>query len=135
MGAACCRAICARIFACIYKGSERTRSPAAAERIEAFGGSGKSANTSAKQMRETSRQVWIWPFPQPHSPACIGGQRTEPYEQNTQQSPGFGLRRTPQASQSWKNRQASRGIGSVAAWPQCGQVIVLSRINDKIPSR
>src|SRR5262245_1471596 len=32
--------------------------------------------------------------------ACIGGHGTEPYEQNTQQSPGFGLRRCPQPLQS-----------------------------------
>src|SRR5262249_37065569 len=32
----------------------------------------------------------------PHCPACTGGHGTEPYEQNTQQSPGFGLRRSPQ---------------------------------------
>ena len=32
--------------------------------------------------------------------ACIGGHGTEPYEQNTQQSPGLGLRRRPQPSQS-----------------------------------
>jgi hypothetical protein len=29
-------------------------------------------------------------------PACIGGHGTEPKEQNTQQSPGFGRRVTPQ---------------------------------------
>lgn len=31
---------------------------------------------------------------------CIGGQETDPYEQNTQQSPGLGLRRAPQPVQS-----------------------------------
>jgi len=28
---------------------------------------------------------------QSFAPPCIGGQRTDPYEQNTQQSPAFGL--------------------------------------------
>jgi hypothetical protein len=31
---------------------------------------------------------------------CIGGHAAEPYEQNTQQSPGLGLRRCPQPLQS-----------------------------------
>jgi len=32
--------------------------------------------------------------------ACTGGQTTDPYEQNTQQSPAFGLSTTPQLMQS-----------------------------------
>lgn len=32
--------------------------------------------------------------------AWIGGQGTDPYEQNTQQSPGFGFRTVPQPWQS-----------------------------------
>jgi len=32
-------------------------------------------------------------------PACIGGHGTEPYEQNTQQSPNLGLSRSPQPLQ------------------------------------
>ena len=34
------------------------------------------------------------------SPAWIGGHGTEPYEQNTQQSPGFGLKSSPHPAQS-----------------------------------
>jgi hypothetical protein len=34
------------------------------------------------------------------APDCTGGQGTSPYEQNTQQSPGRGLSRTPQPLQS-----------------------------------
>jgi hypothetical protein len=30
----------------------------------------------------------------------MGGQRTDPYEQNTQQSPGFGRSSAPQLTQS-----------------------------------
>ncbi len=33
------------------------------------------------------------------SPCCFGGHFTSAYEQNTQQSPGFGVSRTPQALQ------------------------------------
>jgi hypothetical protein len=33
-------------------------------------------------------------------PAWIGGHGTDPYEQNTQQSPGNGFKRSPQALQS-----------------------------------
>jgi hypothetical protein len=32
----------------------------------------------------------------PDRSAWIGGQGTDPYEQNTQQSPGFGFNRLPQ---------------------------------------
>jgi hypothetical protein len=32
----------------------------------------------------------------PEDALCIGGQATEPYEQNTQQSPCFDRNRTPQ---------------------------------------
>jgi hypothetical protein len=32
--------------------------------------------------------------------SCIGGQGTEPYEQNTQQSPGLGRSAVPQPGQS-----------------------------------
>jgi len=38
--------------------------------------------------------------PQHGCAACIGGQTTDPYEQNTQQSPAFGLSSTPQLRQS-----------------------------------
>ena len=38
--------------------------------------------------------------PQQVSPVWIGGQGTVPYEQNTQQSPGFGFRTAPQSLQS-----------------------------------
>jgi hypothetical protein len=33
-------------------------------------------------------------------PACIGGHLTDPYEQNTQQSPAFGFSRSPHPLQS-----------------------------------
>jgi hypothetical protein len=36
----------------------------------------------------------------PERSACIGGHATEPYEQNTQQSPGFGLSFVPQPPHS-----------------------------------
>jgi len=50
--------------------------------------------------------------------ACIGGQRTVPYEQNTQQSPAFGLITDRQLSHWWKNTQASVGIDNVRVTPQ-----------------
>ena len=40
------------------------------------------------------------PSAQQPSPVCIGGHGTDPYEQNTQQSPGFGLKTVPQPAQS-----------------------------------
>ena len=39
---------------------------------------------------------------QPRS-ACTGGHGVSPWEQNTQQSPGFGFSSAPQAGQSQKN--------------------------------
>jgi hypothetical protein len=53
----------------------------------------------------------------------LGGHFTEPYEQKTQQSPGFGLKTLLQFAHWWKNWQASIGITSSLAKPQCGQVI------------
>jgi hypothetical protein len=42
----------------------------------------------------------VVPWPHPLRPSCwIGGQGTEPYEQNTQQSPNLGLRSAAQPSQ------------------------------------
>jgi len=38
-----------------------------------------------------------------------------PYEQKTQQSPGFGRSKPPHAAQSWKKMQASVGIVSIEA--------------------
>jgi hypothetical protein len=52
----------------------------------------------------------------------MGGHLTDPYEQNTQQSPAFGFSRSPHPLQSKKNWQASVGIVSTALWAQCGQV-------------
>jgi hypothetical protein len=50
----------------------------------------------------------------PSCPAsCIGGHGTSPKEQNTQQSPAFGLSIAPQSLHSKKNWQASVGIVSV----------------------
>jgi hypothetical protein len=55
-------------------------------------------------------------------PCWTGGHGTEPYEQNTQQSPAFGLNTAAQAGQSRKNWQALVGIVMVVHCPQCGQV-------------
>jgi hypothetical protein len=52
-------------------------------------------------------------------PSCIGGHGTLPYEQNTQQSPGFGLISPPHLSQAWKKQHASTGI--VISAPTCPQ--------------
>jgi hypothetical protein len=60
--------------------------------------------------------------------ARIGGHGTEPYEQNTQQSPGLGLNLVRQPVHSKKMRHASIGIISIFARPQQGQVIRDSRI-------
>ena len=51
-----------------------------------------------------------------------------PYEQNTQQSPGFGRTMVRQTGQLQKATQAVVGISSEAVWPHDGQVIVESRI-------
>jgi hypothetical protein len=45
-------------------------------------------------------QQALAPPPPPERSACIGGHGTEPYEQNTQQLPGFGRSLTPQPVQS-----------------------------------
>lgn len=50
--------------------------------------------------------------PQQSFSAWTGGQDTEPYEQNTQQSPAFGRKSTPQPVHSWKYTHASLGIVS-----------------------
>lgn len=60
--------------------------------------------------------------PQHDLRAWIGGHFTEPNEQKTQQSPGFGRSKVLQASHSWKNWQASAGMVSRFTWPQCGHV-------------
>jgi hypothetical protein len=52
----------------------------------------------------------------------------DPYEQNTQQSPGAGLSRAPQSLHLWAIRQASAGVVSILAAPQHGQAIVEARI-------
>jgi hypothetical protein len=42
-----------------------------------------------------------WNYPQQDAAAdCTGGQETDPYEQNTQQSPGLGLSSARHASHS-----------------------------------
>jgi hypothetical protein len=51
-------------------------------------------------------------LPQQLAACCIGGHFTEPKEQNTQQSPGFGRRRAWQPAHSWKKTQASVGMSS-----------------------
>jgi len=50
-----------------------------------------------------------------------------PKLQNTQQSPAFGFRRTPQPGQCQKKRQASVGIVSRVFAAQSGQVSTLRR--------
>jgi hypothetical protein len=45
-----------------------------------------------------------------------------PYEQNTQQSPGFGRNRTAQPLQSKKYKHASVGMHSIDACPHSGHV-------------
>lgn len=60
--------------------------------------------------------------------SCTDGQATEPYEQNTQQSPFRGRISARHEGQSQKNWQALVGIVSVEAWPQVGQVIVECRM-------
>lgn len=60
--------------------------------------------------------------------ACIGGHFTEPKEQKTQQSPGFGFISVAQLRHSWKCRHASVGMSSSCRKPQAGQVNVLCRI-------
>ena len=61
--------------------------------------------------------------PYPHRPTPrAGGHRTDPNEQNTQQSPCLGRIGAPQPGQSNTTTQASSGIVSAAACPQCGQV-------------
>ena len=62
-------------------------------------------------------------------PCWTGGHGTEPYEQNTQQSPAFGLTTAAHAGQSRKNWQASVGIVIVLTCPQCGQVSWQSSFN------
>ena len=54
------------------------------------------------------------------SPPCMGGQGTAPWEQNTQQSPALGRITARHALHSWKNTQASVGMGSISAWPHAG---------------
>jgi hypothetical protein len=47
-----------------------------------------------------------------------------PYEQNTQQSPGFGVITASQAAHWWIATQPLVGIVSIDAWPQAGHVRV-----------
>lgn len=65
--------------------------------VEGYPGQGPSLHggiaTLAIPARTTSRHG---PHPQSTPPACFGGHFTVPYEQNTQQSPGFGFSRIPQ---------------------------------------
>jgi hypothetical protein len=53
-----------------------------------------------------------------------GSQRIEPYEQKTQQSPGFGRSVMPHAGHVQKNRHASAGIRSSTRARHSGQVRV-----------
>ena len=61
-----------------------------------------------------------------------GGHLTEPYEQKTQQSPGFGRSNVRHPAHSWKWRHASTGITSTAANPQRGHVRTESRIGCEV---
>jgi len=63
-------------------------------------------------------------YQQQSLPFCIGGQGTSPYEQNTQQSPCFGLKTFLHSGHSQKNWQESVGIVSLNWCPQFGQVII-----------
>ena len=54
----------------------------------------------------------------------MGGQRTSPKEQKTQQSPAFGCAVFWQAGQVHRTTQASTGIVAVWCSPQEGQVRV-----------
>lgn len=56
-----------------------------------------------------------------------GGHLTEPKEQKTQQSPGFGRSTVWQAVHSWKYTQASVGMSCSLRAPQCGHVSVERR--------
>lgn len=58
----------------------------------------------------------------------MGGHLTDPYEQNTQQSPLRGRSIALQFLHSWKKRQASVGMRSTLEWAQCGQVSTDSRM-------
>jgi hypothetical protein len=58
--------------------------------------------------------------------SCLGGQGTVAYEQNTQQSPGFGLTSARQAGHSQNHTHESPGMVSCVSAPQCGQRIVAS---------
>ena len=62
-------------------------------------------------------------------PCWTGGHGTEPYEQNTQQSPAFGLTTLAHAGQSRKNWQALVGILIVLHCLQYGQVSWQSSFN------
>ena len=66
------------------------------------------------------RSIQQHPCP-PTASACFGGQGSVPYEQNTQQSPSFGLNTAWQAAHSKKNTQAFSGISAVCSWLHCGQ--------------
>ncbi|AIF47582.1 hypothetical protein HY57_10025 [Dyella japonica A8] len=78
----------------------------------------------------TARKAGDAQWPQQDDPCCwIGGHGTEPYEQNTQQSPAFGFSSAPQAAHSWKNTQAFVGMTSTLWWPHSGQVSVDSSIS------
>ncbi len=55
---------------------------------------------------------------------CTGGQGVLPYEQKTQQSPGFARTTAPHDGQSQKNWHLSVGISAVVCVSQWGHVIV-----------
>lgn len=55
---------------------------------------------------------------------CLGGQGTVPYEQKTQQSPGFDFTSVRQAGHSQNRTQASVGMVSDVSAPQYGQQMV-----------
>lgn len=63
---------------------------------------------------------------------CFIGQRSEPYEQNTQQSPGVGRSSVWHPLHSWKKVQASVGMRHVSSNSQTGHRIVQSRIGGVI---
>lgn len=72
------------------------------------------------QWLRSGRPVWF--VAQRRRPRdCTGGHGTSPYEQKTQQSPGFGRTVMPQRGQTQRTRQASVGIVSRAVAPHAGQ--------------
>jgi hypothetical protein len=93
---------------------------------------GRCAGAGATIVSWRQDETWFRPVysdhPQPRS-RCTGGQGTLPYEQNTQQSPGFACSNFLQDGHSQKNKQAPVGMRTRVDAPHSGQVTVLARCN------